>query len=157
MARRRRNEVKTLVKNDKANFIKDNLEEYNNDSKKFWKSLQDILPAKKGQKSNKISLKNSDGILIRDDKEAANVMNKFFVHVGPNLAKDQNDPWIYSGIEVGNQMMDITTDRDEVLKLIKQIDIIKSSAIPDLASKVLKPALIALVDQLTFIFNIAFT
>ena len=45
IARRRRNEVKNLTKYAKSNFIKNNLNEYNNDSKKCWKSLSDILPS----------------------------------------------------------------------------------------------------------------
>ena len=155
-ARRRRNEVKTLVKHAKSNFIKDNLENFKDDSKKFWKSLQDILPAKKGNKGNKILLKNPDGNLVTNDKDAANKLNNFFAEIGPNLAKDLNDPWIYSGIECDNRIDDITTNRVEVLKLLKLVDVGKSSAIPDLASKILKPALIALIDQITFILNLSF-
>ena len=50
IARRRRNEVKNLTKHAKSNFIKDNLVEHKNDSKKFWKSLSNILPTKANKK-----------------------------------------------------------------------------------------------------------
>ena len=77
IARRRRNEVKSLVKNAKSNFVKDNLQEYKNDSTKFWKSLNNILPSKKKLKCNIISLKNSDGSLSVNNKDAANEINHF--------------------------------------------------------------------------------
>ena len=57
IARRRRNEVKNLTKHAKSNFIKDNLNQYKNDSKKFWNSLSDILPSESKEKSHKIFLK----------------------------------------------------------------------------------------------------
>ena len=126
IARRRRNEVKTLVKHAKSNFIKDNLHEYKNDSKKFWNSLGDILPAKKSKKSNKITLKSNNGNLISQDKVAANTMNNFFTSIGPNLAKDFSDPWVYSGTVNDIYMNDITTDRLDVLKYVKEIDTSKS-------------------------------
>ena len=71
------------------------------------------------------------------------------------MAQTFSNPWVYSGLLCDNEMNDIRTDRAEVLKLLKDIDIGKSSAVQDLSSKILKPAFIALVDQLTFIFNLA--
>ena len=57
-ARRRRNEVKQIVKNAKSDFIKENLTQYENDSKKFWKSIRNIVPSSKKSNNNKITLKN---------------------------------------------------------------------------------------------------
>ena len=64
------------------------------------------------------------------------------------------DPWVYTGETSQFNIEDMTTDRLEVLKYIKDIDTSKASAVPNLASKILKPALIALIDQITFIFNL---
>ena len=44
-ARRHRNEVKRMVKNAKSEFIRENLDQYQNNSKKFWKSLKDVIPS----------------------------------------------------------------------------------------------------------------
>ena len=81
-------------------------------------------------------------------------MNLFFTSVGPNLAKDMRDPWVYAGDDVENSIPDIVTNSEEILKLLKEIHVNKSSAIPTLSSKILKPALISLVDHITFIFNL---
>ena len=156
LARRRRNEVKNLVKHAKSNFIKDNLNHYEKDSNKFWKSLGDILPTKNSKENHKIILKDENGILISDDKIAANKMNTFFTSIGPSLARDINEPWVYSGDICDNTLLDFITNSDEVIKLLKEIDTGKASTVPNLASKILKPALISLVEQLTFIFNMCF-
>ena len=87
LARRRRNEVKNLMKHAKSNLIKDNMDEHKNDSKKFWKSLSDILFTKLNKPNSKISLKDAQDNMITDDKIAANLMNDFFTSVGPDLAK----------------------------------------------------------------------
>ena len=117
IARQRRNEVKKLVKDAKSEFIKENLTQYENNSKKFWHSLKDVLPSQNS--NNKISLKNKNGNLIQNLKELANEMNSFFTSIGPNLAKDMRDPWIYSGAEVVNNIPDITSNNEEILKLLK--------------------------------------
>ena len=156
IARRRRNEVKNIVKNAKSNFIKDNLNEFENDSKKFWKTIRTVIPSSKGTNSNKIILKNKDGKIIENPKELSNEMNSFFTSIGPNLARDMREPWSYEGITIDNNMADFTTNSNDVLKLLKEINVNKSSAINNLSSKILKPAFILLVDQLTFIYNLCF-
>ena len=138
IARSRRNEVKKIVKNAKADFIKEHLEQYKNDSKKFWKTLRDVVPSSKNTNSNKILLKDSNGTLITNPKEMADEMNAFFTSIGPNLARDIRTPWVYSGLNVENNIADFHTNNDEVLKYIKEININKSSAIPLLSSKILK-------------------
>ena len=155
-ARLRRYEVKNMTKHAKSNFIKDNLNNYKNDSKKFWKSLSDILPSKSNKISQKIFLKGTMNNQITDDKIAANMMNDFFTSIGPNLVMNMTDPWVYTGDECPNNIQDIHTDSVEVLKYLKEIDTSKASAVPYLASKILKPAFISLVDQITFIFNLCF-
>ena len=145
-----------MTKHAKSNFIKDNLNNYKNDSKKFWKSLSDILPSKSNKISQKIFLKDTMNNQITDDKIAANMMNDFFTSIGPNLAMNMTDPWVYTGDECPNIIQDIHTDSVEVLKYLKEIDTSKASAVPYLASKILKPAFISLVDQITFIFNLCF-
>ena len=81
-------------------------------------------------------------------------MNDLFTSIGPNLASSMNDSWSYEGDTCPNSIEDITMNNIEVLKFLKEIDTSKSSAVPNLATKVLKPALIALVSEITYIFNL---
>ena len=79
-------------------------------------------------------------------------MNNFFTSIGPNLARNMRDQWLYAGNEIDNNV----TNNVEVLNFLKGIDITKSSAVPQLSSKILKPAFILLIDKLTFIYNLCF-
>ena len=153
IARNSRNEVKNIIKNAKSEFIKENLEEYQNDSKMFWKTMSNILPTKNG-KNNKINLKDENGEIINSDKNAANFMNDFFTSSGPTLSKDLTEPWIYTGNIIDENIPDMNTNINEVTKLLKDINIHKSSAIPNLSSKVLKLACLALADQFTYLLNL---
>ena len=74
--------------------------------------------------------------------------------MGPNLASNMNDPWVYNGNTCPNAIDDIFTDNIEVLKYLKEIDTSKASSVPNVSSKILKPALISLIDELTYIFNL---
>ena len=112
LARRRRNEVKQIVKNAKSEFIKQNLELHENDSGKFWKSLKDIIPSKNNSNSNTITLNNDHGDLINNPKDTANEINSFFTLIGPNLAIDENEPWIYSGNIIADNIPDFDTNRN---------------------------------------------
>ena len=94
------------------------------------------------------------GDIIQNDKEAADTMNKFFTSIGPTLAATFHEPWNYSGKLIENNINNISTDRIELLKLIKEIDINKSSAIPNLSSKVMKPPCIVLLDHFTYMMNL---
>ena len=145
-----------MVRHAKGNFVSDNQNNYKNDSKKFWKSLSDILPNKSNKNPQKIYLKDELDTIVLDNKIAADMMNNFFTSIGPKLAKDMRDPWVYTGNISPYVMDDMHTDKNEVLKYIKEIVTSKASAVPNIASKVLKPALITLIDQITFIFNLCF-
>ena len=87
----------------------------------------------------------------------ADTLNKYFTNIGPSLATNMRDPWYYAG-NIINTMLedDFSIDNDELLKLLQDIDVTKSSAIEFLSSNILKDAFICLITQLTFIFNLSF-
>ena len=79
--------------------------------------------------------------------------NQFFTSTGPTLSENLNDLWIYFGKTIEVDIDDIQTNEIEIINLFKEININKSSAIPNLSSKVLKPACMALVNQFVHLFN----
>ena len=87
----------------------------------------------------------------------ANKMNNYFTTIGPSLAANMNDPWVYSGPLVDFELNNIFhVERVELLKIIQDIDITKSSAIEFISSKILKDALITLVEEFRYILNLSF-
>ena len=95
LARQARNNTNFQIRQTKANFVKDNLEQNQNNSKKFWQNIKEVLPSNKNNQSSKISLKDNDNNFITDDKDMANLRNEYFTTIGHLLASNMNDPWLY--------------------------------------------------------------
>ena len=54
-------------------------------------------------------------------------------------------------------MPELRVDEQEVLKEVKKIDVYKSSSINHLSSRILKDAFVAIIPQLTFLYNMSFS
>ena len=151
-ARRLRNDCLRTVRNAKSTFIQAELNTHFDDPKKFWDNVSSILPIN-SKETNVIKLKNQITNEIVDDDKTADFINDFFSNVGENLASNFRAPWSYKGPESDVVMDNIQTDLREVLSLINEIDINKSSAIEYLSSRILKDAFTVIPDILLQIFN----
>ena len=88
----------------------------------------------------------------------ANVLNNYFTTIGPSLAANMTDPWLYTGYVFDCILYDdFHIENDELLKFLREIDITKSSAIDNISSRVIKDALIILIDQFKYILNLSFS
>ena len=137
----------------KAEFIKSNLEENHKDARKFWKSLSDLI-VNKGKQTSVIKLITQSDNNVDHDK-TADFMNDFFASIGPTLASNYNKSWTYQGQIYNCVFPDMLTNDEEVLKLCKEIQETKSSAIDSLSSMILKHAFLALIPKLTFLLNLS--
>ena len=88
-----------------------------------------------------------------DLKNSATFINEFFTNVGPELASKHKSKWKYFGDTVPNSMDNIQTNQDEVVKLCKGIEVLKSSGMDKLSARVCKDAFTILSHQLTYLFN----
>ena len=90
-----------------------------------------------------------------ENMDAAEFMNRYYVNVGPNLAKDHNIQWDrkHCKIEANTTFSFSTVDESEVQKLVKNIKIIKSSAIDGLSSRLLKDSFEVIITELTYLYN----
>ena len=150
-AKRLRNSVGRDIKNLRADYLKNQQEIHRADPKKFWKNIASILPGKKGNQGT-IWLKSDDGEDI-GLQETSTYINEFFTNIGPELAKKHKAEWQYFGDIVPNSMEGITTDQNEVMKLCKEIEVMKSSGMDKLSARVCKDAFLVLSDQLAYLFN----
>ena len=156
-ARNFRNRTNYFIRQANPNFIQNNLNNSQNNAKKFWQNIKDVLPNTKDTKGSKIALKNMNQEFFENDKEMADTLNEYFTTIGPSLAANMRDPCQYTGNVIESVLNDdFYVENDELLKLSKDIDISKSSAIEYLSSNILKDAFIYLIDQLTFLFNLSF-
>ena len=152
-ARQIRNQTKTWVKRAKADYIVNKLNQSKGEPKKFWKTIKQVIPDRTINKE--IILKDHATNLIIPKSQTADFINKFFVNVGPNLAKNCKSPWNPVGIPQHTTYNIEKTTSNFVSKLIKDIDCSKSSAIDYISTKVLKDAFECTVEQITYIFNLS--
>ena len=154
LARQARNLANRMVKQAKEEFVKENLEDNNNDAKKFWEHVNSLLPKKAGNCS--ISVVDNNDLPINQE-HVADYFNSYFINIGEELAQkfDPDDVPSFNAVE--NSMGEILTNHNEVLNLCKNINTNKSSAIDYISSRILKDAFIVLVDKLVICFNLSFT
>ena len=151
-AKRARNSVGRDLEILRADYLKQKQEEYSNDPKKFWANLGTILPGKKQRQGN-IWLRDNENNKEVPAEKVPEFINSFFTNIGPLLARSHKEPWVYHGEVVPESLQDMLTDYEEVKKLCKEINPMKSSGFDKLSSRVCKDAFNVLIDKLVHIFN----
>ena len=146
-----RNNTGKLIELAKKIFFKDEYLASKNDPKRFWRNINRIIPNNKS-KPNHINLTDGDKGDVNPE-EVSNYINTFFTTIGPSLAAKHNIKWKYHGIESREVIDEIKFSKGELLLLIDNIDITKSSGFHNISSKCLRDALSVLFSQLMYIFE----
>ena len=84
--KRLRNRVNSEIKLAKARYYKDSFDEYQGDSRRTWKTVNELI----SRKSNKLSVKELviDGVSITNSPDLSDAFNEHFSTVGPKLADE---------------------------------------------------------------------
>ena len=143
-----RNQAKSLVKFAKIDFIKEQLEQNKEDSKKFWRNIKSIVPD--CNNNNIIHLEDENKLPI-PESDVANYINNFFTSIGPRLARKDISNYLYQGTDFINNFEFSKVTPQDIIQLAKEINITKSSAIDGFSSRILKDIILALPDQFTHI------
>ena len=154
-AKRIRNACTNRLRKAKADFIKEQLITHSNDQKKFWKHIQDVLPKNTHNNNKPISLLNDNDQTI-ETENVADYINQFFTDIGPNLAKNCQMDWVYSGNESIGSLTNIETTKEEIIVICKNININKASCVDNISSEVLRDAFLAVPEKLCIFFNTCF-
>ena len=152
--KRTRNDLNRLIKNTKATYFTNTLNDCENNPKKMWKTINKLTNKK--SKTTLISeiQHNNQNFTKRD--EIANVLNSHFNEVGTNLAKDMPQSsrvpesyLTFSNTEFNIQNVSVT----KVYKLLSTIKTSKSAGHDRISGKLLRDAAEAIAPTLTAIFN----
>ena len=149
---RKRNQVGRDLENLRADFLRRQQEDNKANPKKFWNNISSIFPSKSTQSKN-IWLKDQTTHKEIESEDTADFINRYFTNIGPNLAKQHNKRWEYFGETVEQSIDSFNTNLEEVNKLCKDINIMKSSGIDEISSRLCKDAFMVLGHQLVHIFN----
>ena len=80
------------------------------DPKKFWKSINDIIPNSKNNKTL-INLINENTNEDVPTDQTADFINQYFIGIGPMLAAPLNQDWTYDGVIPDEIIAEITTNK----------------------------------------------
>ena len=155
-----RNQVNANIRGARADFIKEQLRNNEGNSAKFWRNIKQVMPSKKGSRTNAtIRLTNENDVQI-DKNLTSKHLNDFFVNIGGPIK-----PMNSTGCNLTSSSYQMQTEQTdnifnietvsirEVQVLVDKINVSKSSGITTLSSKLLKDSFQALGDKLTFLFN----
>ena len=154
------NRVEMSIKRYKKEKIEGELIRNRTNPKKFWANIREIWP--KDSLSNVHTLLDDNGDLINTDWELVNHINEYFANIGNKLANEiKNKPsfdntQLFPHMVLNNNSDDITNrpiEQNEILEIIKEIDINKSSAIENVRAMVIIDAFKAQLDRITRLYN----
>ena len=156
-----RNVTNANIRQSRREFVLRELEENENNSKKFWKVIRDVIPSDKSSSKRDISLKVNGLELEKED--VAHFINDYFINVGnagnaathgaPNsfndtqrtaVEVDSSDVWGFSELR-----------GIEVHRVVNNINISKSSGLQNISSFVIKEAFKILNPEVTKMFNMS--
>ena len=153
-----RNVTNFNIRSAKREFILNELKENEDNAKKFWKVIRKVVPTNKSSSRQDILLKDNGEKI--DKGQVATFINNYFINVGnlgPSTHTTSNADSETTPTKVMKPKLkefDRLLER-EILKVIREINVSKSSGIENLSSKVLKEAFTTLLPQLTFLYNLS--
>ena len=156
--RKARNITNLAVKNARAEFIKEQLEFYKNDAKKFRKSIAAVIPNNKSGITQNFDNIHDDNNDIIGQEYLAEHVNRYFSDIGLKL--DEHIPKhinavqqpVYHDIDSSIDMFECIREEDLLIE-INRISVYKSSGILNVPSYLLKLCFQILAPQLLVIMN----
>ena len=142
------------MRRKKASFIKDQLSQHKGYHRKYWRTIRQIVPSKKAQQ-NKISLVEIDSSLEIPTDDIPNHVNDYFATIVPKLAEQLGGNWIPRTAPCYSNFDFKLITLPNLVKIIEEIDVSKSSAIDNVSSYILKLVFQTVPECLLHIFNLS--
>lgn len=147
--------LKNLIKHDleqyKREFFLQQLTEFKHDSKKYWRTLNDLLCKENSKYIDKIL--DPVTLSMAGPEDAAEQLNEFYVTITDKLV---NAPPDYSGIVCDSKFKFDQMISERFLKsILKEFTPTKSSGCLQISSKLYLDAFEALPEQLLFLLNLS--
>lgn len=146
-------DVMTSCKTAKQTYVKEKLYSNRKNSKKFWESVKLILPDNNSNSIDTIWDENKNEMVT--GRDAAELINYYFATIGEKLAEDvgQTDMVFIPPNHGLNFDWGAEICEPEIVNLLNECCVTKSSGIPEISSKLLIPCLKHMVHFLVRIYN----
>ena len=143
------NEEKRLARNK---YNKQKFETYKNKPKEYARCINNLLNPK--NKNPIYSLFDKDLQVNVPFDKTADFINNYFATIGPKLANNMNLPYVTNNPATDTIFSFTPAKLEDVLKLIRKININKSSGVNNISSEVLKDTFLTLPYHLLHIVNL---
>ena len=146
--------VKLLIKSGKEEFVKETLAETSGNPRKFWRTINNTTGLGKNKaKDISIEIRTTDGETLKDF-DAAEHINNYYINIGPSLATKFPNTWqLDDNIRHNESFSFENTNEYEILKLVKDIKLSKSSAYCEISTRLFKDAFEVLIPELVHLYN----
>ena len=152
--------VEKLKKIQKRDYYCKQLDKYNNNIKKRWTILREIMS--KSQKTSTIGIINNNDELISDKNKISQVFVDYFQNIGSSLAyKFENisnrkfQRWLYRSPRPPENLIFSPLTPVTVEQAISELDVSKGAGIDEISPKLLKEGKTELKYHLTNLFNMS--
>ena len=162
---RKYNKIKKTLKKvifaAKCKFFQNKFSLYQNNSKRTWRTINEVTSRKKRDKKTIQTIKMANGQCTSDAKIIANTLNDYFVNIGVNMSNQLPPaPLSHEHFLKRRQTRSFflhPTDPGEILKIIDSFSAYKSPGPDKIASKFLKIGAPALSIILSILINDCFS
>ena len=153
-ARRYRNMVNSLISKAKGNYIKGQLNQNSKNPKKFWRIIKNIIAPSTDTTASTRFKDQQTGEYVEIGSEA-DFLNNYYINIVRNLNIPPNvDPLVNVHIVDANFCFsqDLPTE-NEVIKIIKDIDVTKASCVENINSKFCKESMLAVPRKICYLIT----
>ena len=151
-----RNKVQKLLLHKKRTYITKTLQSTKNDPRGFWMEMGKNLQIGKHRTSPGLKVVKGGNGQMATGLEAANIMNNYYIDMGPNLAKKFDDKWAPSTFFDRLNVVPFSfkfISTEIVHKVIKSLPINKSSGVRSLSTRLLRDGFLCMIVEFTHLIN----
>lgn len=153
-----RNKLNGLLRKAERNHYDEVFTHNKNNLKKSWAIIKEVINKNKNKNKSISSKFVIDNNIISDNNVIAETFNKFYVNIGPSLAKKipncHKNPLSYINKHVSESMLLHAVDNNEVQNIITSLKE-ASPGWDNIHAKIIKCTYNLFLDQLTHILNLS--
>ena len=155
-----KNKLNHLIRLAKRNYYDDKFEKTKNDLKKTWKLIHEVINNRKGRQPLPSSFK-SDGGMITQPSQIADIFCHYFTNIGPNLANKIPSTSPAFNSFLGEEIIETITltpvTIEELNEISKSFDSGKAPGYDNIPANVIKKLLALISILLVHVINVSFT
>ena len=157
-ARQHRNRVNSLVCKAKGNYIKTQLNQNSKNPKKFWRIIKDLTKPKFDMAATARFIDPTTNIHV-DIGSEANFLNNYYIDIVRNLNIPVSNASMLNvyNLDTTFCFLDNLPTEHEIVKIIKEIDVNKSSCVENINSKFCKESMLSVPDKVCYMITKSLT